>query len=175
MYLLYYTYALISILSIVLSPRLTFAQTISVEAVKFDCQSREKIAQNMPPSASNCWQYPLDVHNIPVAKPTASEYSFTKSDSINFHAEQYLSSNQFKAIHHNLDNQIIGNKIAKDKQLNQIVTKVYNAEVPSIFIANWYNINFHNLEDQDANTIVTRFILPFTTGKLDHVARINMH
>jgi hypothetical protein len=177
MYVLDFTCRLIIFLNIILLPRLTLAQTVSVETIKFDCQSGEQIGKNIQ-SDTSCLNYSFDLNNSLIIEKTASEYSFTHTPlAINFHSDEYIEKNQFD-LQNQSGNKHSVNKIVnqptQEKNLNRIFARGAVTEVASIQIANWYNIDFHNLEDQDANTIVTRFILPFTTGKLDHVARINM-
>jgi hypothetical protein len=45
------------------------------------------------------------------------------------------------------------------------------ASLMSLQIADWYTASFHELDDEDANTVVLRPVIPFKTGPLNHIFR----
>lgn len=48
------------------------------------------------------------------------------------------------------------------------------ASLMSLQISDWYNIRFHGLDDEDANTVVVRSAIPFQTGDLNHIFRVTV-
>ena len=45
------------------------------------------------------------------------------------------------------------------------------ASLMSVQLADWYTPSFHKLDDEDANTVVLRPVIPFQTGNLNHIFR----
>jgi hypothetical protein len=45
------------------------------------------------------------------------------------------------------------------------------ASLMSLQVADWYTADFHGLSGEDANSIVLRPVIPFTTGSLHHIFR----
>jgi len=45
------------------------------------------------------------------------------------------------------------------------------ASLMSFQIADWYTAGFHKLDDEDANSVVLRPVIPFQTGPLNHIFR----
>jgi len=45
------------------------------------------------------------------------------------------------------------------------------ASLMSLQVADWYTASFHRLDDEDANTVVLRPVVPFKTGSLRHIFR----
>ena len=45
------------------------------------------------------------------------------------------------------------------------------ASLMSLQIADWYTASFHHLDDEDANSVVLRPVVPFKTGPLKHIFR----
>ena len=45
------------------------------------------------------------------------------------------------------------------------------ASLMSLQVADWYTASFHKLDDEDANTVVLRPVVPFATGPLRHIFR----
>lgn len=43
------------------------------------------------------------------------------------------------------------------------------ASLMSLQVSDWYTAGFHGLDDEDANAVVLRPVIPFKTGKLDHI------
>jgi hypothetical protein len=43
--------------------------------------------------------------------------------------------------------------------------------VPTLQVADWYTINFRELKNVDANTVVVRPLIPFATGSIQHLFR----
>jgi hypothetical protein len=41
----------------------------------------------------------------------------------------------------------------------------------SVQLADWYTARFHGLDDEDANSVVLRPVIPFKTGSLSHIFR----
>lgn len=48
------------------------------------------------------------------------------------------------------------------------------ASLMALQIADWYTLRHHNLDDEDANAIVLRPVVPFATGSLNHILRVTM-
>jgi hypothetical protein len=48
------------------------------------------------------------------------------------------------------------------------------ASLMALQIANWYTASFHKRDDDDANSVVLRPVIPFKTGTLNHIFRVTV-
>lgn len=58
---------------------------------------------------------------------------------------------------------------ALDQAANDPTASLMNVQIQNIYIG-----DYHNLEDEDGNTILLRSAVPFKTGSLNHIARATL-